>query len=52
MTGEINGYDCILLGEMIHLGTPIALVTTPTMDEDEGGLTSTKDLERNGNPIS
>jgi hypothetical protein len=52
MTSEINGYDCVLLGEMIHLCIPIASITTPAMDKDESRLASTKDLERYGNPIS
>jgi hypothetical protein len=37
---------------MIYLCIPIALITTPAMDEDKSRLASTKDLERYGNPIS
>jgi len=52
MTSEINGYHCILLGKMIYLCIPIALITTPTMNKDESRLASTIDLERYGNPMS
>jgi hypothetical protein len=52
MTSEINRHHLVLSSEVRHLGIPVALVTAPAMNKNEGWLATTYDSVSYGNTVN